>query len=45
MAFEDWELRRPLNSGKNMKIVAAEGAKPRGPYGATEQVAALAPRL
>lgn len=38
VAFEDWHLRRPLNSGRNMKIVAAEGAKPRGPFGAVEQV-------
>ena len=44
-AFEDWELRRPLNSGRNMKIVKAEGAKARGPFGAVEQVPLEAPRL
>ena len=44
-AFEDWELRRPLNSGRNMKIVEAEGAKARGPFGAVEQVPLEAPRL
>ena len=38
LAFEDWHLRRPLNSGRNMKIVAAEGAKPRGPFGTVEQI-------
>ena len=45
LAFEDWELRRPLNSGKNMKVIEAHGAKPRGPYAATEHVVAIAPRL
>ena len=44
-AFADWELRRPLNSGRNMKIVEAEGAKARGPFGAVEQVPLEAPRL
>ena len=37
--------KKVKNSGRNMKIVEAEGAKARGPFGAVEQVPLEAPRL
>ncbi len=40
LPFEDWGLSLPLNSGKNMKIIEADGAAARGPFKQVQQIPA-----